>query len=62
MAKKKTTDLSLLKTVKYEGEYHEPGSVLESVPGDLADELIDDGAAEVALAVAAKQEEDDDKE
>ena len=57
MANKKINlkEISLLKTVKHEGEYHPPGEVM-TVPEDIADELIDLEAAEPVMAVAAVKE------
>jgi len=51
----KLKEISLLKTVKHEGEYHPPGEVL-TVPQDIADELINLEAAEPVMAVAAVKE------
>ncbi|SCY01375.1 DUF7210 family protein [Desulfoluna spongiiphila] len=51
----KLKEISLLKTVKHEGEYHPPGEVM-TVPEDIADELIDLEAAVPVMAVAAVKE------
>ena len=51
----KLKEISLLKTVKHEGEYHPPGEVM-NVPAHIADELIDLEAAEPVMAVAAVKE------
>ena len=53
----KLKEISLLKTVKHEGEYHPPGEVL-TVPEDIADELIAlEAAGPVMAEVAVKERE-----
>ncbi len=57
MAKKpKLKEVVLVRTVNYGGKYYPPGEVLK-FPGDIADELIDVGAAEPVLAVASSKEQ-----
>ena len=54
MAKKsKEKEVLLLCTVNYDGVHYPPGKVMP-FPKDIADELIDNDAAEMVLAVATK--------
>lgn len=51
MAKRpKDKEVVLIRTVSYGGKYYSPGEVL-TLPGEIADELTDAGAAEPVLAV-----------